>query len=81
LLDGLFTRTVPLKGFRVVDYISSSSPKLAWRKGRVLSVNAIDTKVRRSADQMRAIDELAGKLTVGPFVVLWRQESRSRPVS
>jgi hypothetical protein len=25
---------VPLKGFRVVNYISSSSPKLAWRKGR-----------------------------------------------
>ena len=34
LLDGLFTRMVPMKGFRVVDYISSSSPKLAWRKGR-----------------------------------------------
>jgi hypothetical protein len=26
-----------MKGFRVVDYISSSSPKLAWRKGRVMS--------------------------------------------
>jgi hypothetical protein len=34
LLDGLSTRTVPLKGFRVVTYISSSSPKLAWRNGR-----------------------------------------------
>ena len=31
LLDGLFTRKVPMKGFRVVVYISSSSPKLAWR--------------------------------------------------
>jgi hypothetical protein len=27
---------VPLKGFRVVNYISSSFPKLAWRKGRDL---------------------------------------------
>ena len=34
LLDGLSTRMVPLKGFRVVDYISFSFPKLAWRKGR-----------------------------------------------
>jgi hypothetical protein len=25
---------VPLKGFKVVDYISSSLPKLAWRNGR-----------------------------------------------
>src|SRR4029078_9048296 len=25
-----------LKGFRAVDYISSSSPKLTWRNGRVL---------------------------------------------
>ena len=29
---------VPLKGFRVVNYISSSSPKLAWRKGRVIGL-------------------------------------------
>ncbi len=28
LLDGLSTRKVPMKGFRVVDYISSPSPKL-----------------------------------------------------
>jgi hypothetical protein len=28
LLDGLFTRKVPMKGFRVVDYISSPLPKL-----------------------------------------------------
>ena len=28
-LDGLSTRSVPLKGFRVVDYTSSSSPNLA----------------------------------------------------
>ena len=28
LLDGLLTRKVPLKGFRVVDYISSPFPKL-----------------------------------------------------
>ena len=31
LLDGLLTRKVPMKGFRVVDYISSSLPKLSWR--------------------------------------------------
>ena len=37
LLDGLHTRTVPLRGFRVVDYISSSSPKLNWRNGREMS--------------------------------------------
>jgi hypothetical protein len=28
LLDGLFTRKVPLKGFKVVDYISFPFPKL-----------------------------------------------------
>ena len=33
LLDGLSTRMVPLKGFRVVDYISSSSPKLLGAMG------------------------------------------------
>ena len=32
LLDGVLTRKVPLKGFRAVDYISFSFPKLAWRK-------------------------------------------------
>jgi hypothetical protein len=31
LLDGILTRKVPLKGFRVVDYISFSFPKLSWR--------------------------------------------------
>jgi len=34
LLGGLSTRMVPLKGFRVVNYISSPFPKLAWRNGR-----------------------------------------------
>ena len=28
LLDGVFTRKVPMKGFKVVDYISFSLPKL-----------------------------------------------------
>jgi len=32
LLDGLLTRKVPMKGFKVVIYISFSSPKLSWRK-------------------------------------------------
>ena len=32
LLDGLSTRKIPLKGFRVANYISSPFPKLAWRK-------------------------------------------------
>ncbi len=32
LLDGLLTRKIPMKGFKVVSYISSPSPKLAWRK-------------------------------------------------
>jgi hypothetical protein len=36
LLGRLSTRMVPLKGFRVVDYISFSFPKLAWRNGRDL---------------------------------------------
>ena len=31
LLDGLITRKVPLKGFKVVDYISFPFPKLTWR--------------------------------------------------
>ena len=32
LLDGVLTRKVPMKGFKVVVYISSPLPKLAWRK-------------------------------------------------
>jgi hypothetical protein len=32
LLDGLSTRKVPMKGFRSASYISSSFPKLSWRK-------------------------------------------------
>ena len=28
---GLVTRRIPTRGFRIVSYISSSSPKLAWR--------------------------------------------------
>ena len=31
LLDGFRTRKVPMKGFKVVSYISFSFPKLAWR--------------------------------------------------
>jgi hypothetical protein len=31
LLDGLLTRKIPMKGFKVVTYILSPSPKLAWR--------------------------------------------------
>ncbi len=31
LLDGLLTRKVPLKGFKVVIYISFPFPKLSWR--------------------------------------------------
>jgi hypothetical protein len=31
LPDGISTRKVPLKGFKVVDYISFPFPKLAWR--------------------------------------------------
>ena len=57
LLDGLSTRKVPMKGFKVVDYISSSFPKLPWRKGRVLShlgrgngVRAIRPRIRSFSD-------------------------------
>ena len=32
LLDGLLTRKVPMKGFKVVVYISFPLPRLAWRK-------------------------------------------------
>jgi hypothetical protein len=32
LLDGVFTRKVPMKGFKAVDYILFPLPKLAWRK-------------------------------------------------
>jgi len=31
LPDGISTRKVPLKGFKVADYISFPFPKLAWR--------------------------------------------------
>ncbi len=41
LLDGFLTRKVPMKGFKVVDYILFSFPKLAWRKrcNRCLNVD------------------------------------------
>ncbi len=32
LLDGIPTRKVPMKGFKVVVYISFPFPKLSWRK-------------------------------------------------
>lgn len=32
LLGGLSTRKVPVKGFKVVDYISFPFPRLSWRK-------------------------------------------------
>jgi hypothetical protein len=32
LLDGVLTRKVPMKGFKVVIYISFPPPKLSWRK-------------------------------------------------
>ena len=32
LLDGLLTRKIPMKGFKAVDYISFSFPRLSWRK-------------------------------------------------
>jgi len=32
LLDGILTRKVPMKGFKVVNYISFPFPKLCWRK-------------------------------------------------
>ena len=32
LLDGVHTRKVPMKGFKVVNYILFPLPKLAWRK-------------------------------------------------
>ncbi len=31
LLDGVLTRKVPMKGFKVVNYISYPFPKLSWR--------------------------------------------------
>ena len=31
LLDGIHTRKVPMKGFKVANYISFPFPKLAWR--------------------------------------------------
>ena len=31
LLDGVLTRKVPMKGFKVVNYISFPFPKLSWR--------------------------------------------------
>jgi hypothetical protein len=31
LLDGLFTRKVPMKGFKVVNYILFPFPRLSWR--------------------------------------------------
>ena len=41
LLDGLSTRKVPLKGFRVVNYISYPFPKLSWRNGRNRVIGAV----------------------------------------
>ena len=47
LLDGLFTRKVPMKGFKAADYISSPFPKLAWRNGRDLRTLAQQRKCSR----------------------------------
>ena len=56
LLGGLSTRMVPLKGFRVVNYISSSFPKLAWRNGRVLSAQAVSFCVHTSTTPTQIAD-------------------------
>jgi hypothetical protein len=40
LPDGISTRKVPMKGFKVVDYISSSFPKLSWRNCIDFSIEA-----------------------------------------
>ena len=55
LLDGVLTRKVPMKGFKVVVYISSSLPKLAWRNRCIFSEFAL----RRNAGGGGDISRLA----------------------
>ena len=40
LLDGVLTRKVPMKGFKVVDYISFPFPKLSWRNRCTCAANS-----------------------------------------
>ncbi len=52
LLDGILTRKVPMKGFKVVNYISFSFPKL---------LGAIDaTDAGLSCREMRSVSYTAG---------------------
>ena len=55
LLDGLSTRMVPLKGFRVVDYISSSSPKLLGAMGAMGATRAV-SRIPLGASVSKHID-------------------------
>ncbi len=42
LLDGILTRKVPMKDFKVVVYISFLLPKLSWHTRCEVSVSPID---------------------------------------
>ena len=62
LLDGVFTRKVPMKGFKVVVYISFPFPKLlgapdaSWAKSFELAADASDTRlVRETRGRVRSL--------------------------
>ena len=74
LPGGLGTRRVPTRGFRVCPYISSSSPKLAWRKAALRAAvrrwpgswtPAEPTASNESRDAMARLRERQGLLHCG----------------
>ena len=61
LPDGLFTRKVPLKGFRSASYISSSLPKFPWRnrchrRGQGWASCMVDIQTNRIAEGDKPAD-------------------------
>ena len=54
LPDGVSTRKVPLKGFKVADYISFSFPKLAWRNciAQRVVANSLRCTLLKISDQI-----------------------------
>ena len=51
LLDGILTRKVPMKGFKVVNYISFPFPKLSWRN-RCNRLQEANRETRRGVDHL-----------------------------
>ena len=71
LLDGVLTRKVPMKGFKVVNYISFPFPKLSWRNRcnrcpELFGLIAFGVSDRR---RLLFCDNYSGLLNLGNFLV------------